>query len=209
MCCFFNNQNNCRNNCQCNRIALRGPIGPTGATGARGPIGPQGPVGPAGPQGPVGATGAVGPQGPVGATGATGPIGPQGLPGINDGITLETGASTVATNTIIPLVQTVITTDGTLTTTGNSITLPAGVYFVSYSADGYSADGTLSTSLYLNDAPIANQTLVDGDTSATNPAQQSKTVLINTVDGGTLSLYNTSADTATLSNASLTALRMA
>jgi hypothetical protein len=42
---------------------IRGPIGPTGATGSQGPpglTGPQGSTGPAGPQGPTGATGPAG-----------------------------------------------------------------------------------------------------------------------------------------------------
>ena len=76
-------------------IALKGPVGATGATGAAstvaGPIGATGatgPIGLTGPQGLTGATGAAstiaGPTGPIGATGATGPIGltgPQGLTG--------------------------------------------------------------------------------------------------------------------------------
>jgi hypothetical protein len=53
---------------------IRGPVGPTGATGSQGP---QGDTGDTGPQGNTGATGPQGPQGNVGATG------PQGA-GLND-----------------------------------------------------------------------------------------------------------------------------
>jgi len=68
-------------------LNLRGPVGPTGATGSIGPTGPVGPtgatgsIGPTGPVGPTGATGSIGPTGPVGPTGATGSIGPTGATG--------------------------------------------------------------------------------------------------------------------------------
>lgn len=49
-----------------NAVSLRGPQGPTGATGPQGPQGPTGTTGPAGPQGPTGTTGPTGPQGTAG-----------------------------------------------------------------------------------------------------------------------------------------------
>jgi Collagen triple helix repeat (20 copies) len=75
---------------------VRGPQGPTGATGATGPQGATGPAGQAGPQGiqgPAGADSTVpGPQGPAGAQGPAGPAGadstvpgpqgPQGIQGV-------------------------------------------------------------------------------------------------------------------------------
>ena len=76
-----------------------GATGPQGASGPQGPAGATGSQGTSGPQGPAGANGAQGPQGPIGLTG---PQGPQGVPGnlvpnspyyIQNGTTLQTGAS--------------------------------------------------------------------------------------------------------------------
>lgn len=50
----------CLSNCGCGAIkTTRGPIGPTGATGATGPAGPPGADGAAGAQGPPGANGSA------------------------------------------------------------------------------------------------------------------------------------------------------
>lgn len=57
-------------------IALSGPAGATGATGAQGAVGATGPQGLQGTTGPQGVRGATGPQG---VQGATGPAGPAGL----------------------------------------------------------------------------------------------------------------------------------
>ena len=115
--------------------------------------------------------------------------------------------ATVAPTTIIPIVQTAVTADSGLTVAGNGIVLPAGTYLVSYFANGAVPTGNLSTSLYLDGAPITGESIVLTPASATDNVGASKTALITTT-GGTLSLYNTSTDTATLSNASLTVLQM-
>ncbi len=79
-----------------------GATGPQGASGPQGPAGATGAQGTSGPQGPAGTAGAQGPQGPQGPIGLTGPQGPQGVPGnlvpnspyyIQNGTTLQTGAS--------------------------------------------------------------------------------------------------------------------
>ena len=60
---------------------IRGPTGPTGATGILGPTGPTGPTGFSGIQGftgPTGTSGAPGFTGPTGSMGSTGNIGPSG-----------------------------------------------------------------------------------------------------------------------------------
>lgn len=87
-----------------------GPIGPTGAgaTGADGPTGADGATGPVGPTGAgatgaTGSDGATGVQGDTGSTGAqgiTGPTGPQGSTGAGSTATINTVASTGATETI-------------------------------------------------------------------------------------------------------------
>lgn len=201
----------------------QGPIGPTGATGATGatgPVGPQGPVGatgatgavgPIGPQGPIGpagATGATGPQGPVGpagATGATGPQGPVGPAGTNDAVYAVATAATIAAGGIIPITLSAATADTTMTVTDNAVNVTeAGTYLVSYSTDGSVATGDFITSLYLNGAAVANESLNVG-----TDGTASKTILLNLAAGDSLALYNTSATVATLDNAGLTVLKLA
>ena len=228
MCNIFGCNNHHCNGCNhCNNIRyIRGPQGPTGATGARGPQGPQGPVGPigptgatgatgaigpqgpvgpqgeTGPQGPVGATGAVGPQGPTGATGATGPQGPSGT---NNAIYAGVNDTTADANAIIPLALVDQTADTTLSVSNGSVNLPqAGTYLISYFVNGSVPTGSLSTTLYLNDAPITAEVLTISSAGDLNSA--SKTILITTTGAGTLSLYNTSTETATIDGASIMAL---
>ncbi len=201
---FYNRR--CCNN---NPIVIRGPVGPTGATGARGPIGPQGPVGPAGPTGATGATGPVGPQGPVGpagATGATGPVGPQGPTGTGDAIYAGAGTVTVVSDAIIPITLDTATTDTTMTVSDGSINIAEdGVYLVSYFANGSTAEGNFAISLYQNDTLITGETI----TLTSGEGAISKTVLLSLGAGDTLSIYNSSDQTATLLDASITALKLA
>lgn len=238
MCNLFGNQQNCgcqNNNCsRCNNnpVVLRGPRGETGATGPRGPIGPQGATGPAGPQGPVGATGAigpqgpigltgatgatgpVGPQGPVGATGATGPVGPQGPigpigpSGTNDAIYAGTNATqTVTAGEIIPIAEISSTTDTTMSVSANQVNITeAGTYLVSYFVNGDATTGALSVSLYQDGALVTGETITIADAGTSSSG--SKTVLITTTGASTLAIYNTSADSATLSSATITALKL-
>ncbi len=223
MCCLFGNNCNC-NRCNCNNCNTttvirgpRGPIGPTGPQGARGPQGPQGAQGPAGPTGatgavgpqgpvgPVGATGAVGPQGPVGPTGATGATGPQGPAGTGDAIYANVDAVVVAPGEIIPLTLDAATPTSTMSVAGNAVVVPdEGTYLVSYFANGSATDDLL-TSLYLNGAPIASETL----TQSNGVNASSKTIVLIIPENSTLSLYNTSATQATLSGASITVLKLA
>lgn len=232
MCCLFGCNHNC--NCSNNNVRfIRGPIGPTGPQGARGPIGPQGAtgpigpqgptgatgaIGPQGPQGPVGATGAIGPQGPVGATGATGatgpqgpvgPQGPQGVSGTNDIIYAGNNATqAVAPNTIIAIDEIASTPTSTLSVVNSEVVLPeAGSYLVSYFANGSVPDDNLSLSLYLNGAPIAGENILAN--SVNEQVSLGKTVLINLTEAGTLSIYNTSTQTASLNSASITVLKTA
>jgi hypothetical protein len=93
-------------------VSLTGQAGATGATGSPGPTGPAGPTGPPGPQGPAGQPGQQGAQGPAG------PAGPAGvshgyIAGINDTLTVQ----------------------GTDTTVGSTVSLPAGTYLVTMSGD--------------------------------------------------------------------------
>ena len=221
MCCLFGNNNCC---CRNNNVRfIRGPIGPTGAQGARGPQGPQGatgPQGPAGPAGPTGATGAtgprgpigptgatgpVGPQGPIGPTGATGPVGPQGPAGTNDGIYASVETAVVAAGEIIPLTLTASTATTTMSVSDNSVVIgEAGSYLVSYYVGGSVPTNELITTLYLNDAPVSGESIIQSNSAGA----ASKTVILNLSAGDDLSLYNESATEATLSAASITVLKL-
>lgn len=216
-----NNNGCCRQSCNNNPIIIRGPVGPTGATGARGPIGPQGATGatgPAGPAGPTGATGTTGPIGPVGpqgpagptgatgATGATGPVGPQGPAGTNDAIYANLNATTVESESIIPIVLDTSTPATTMTVSDNAVNITeGGTYLVSFFANGSVPTGDFSTSLYQNGSAIAGETIIISDSVGAG----SKTILVNASAGDTLSLFNTSGETATLLGASLTVLKVA
>lgn len=154
----------------------------------------RGPMGPAGPRGP---------QGPQGATGATGATGASGT---NNAVYANSGATTVATQTIIPLALNTSTAGNTFSVTDNHVVLPqSGTYLVSFFVNGYSASGSLVTALYLNDSAITNQAITLSATSD-SVNSGSKTVLITATAGSRLSLYNASTDSATLSDASLTVM---
>ena len=213
--------------CNNNPIIIRGPVGPTGATGARGPIGPQGPVGPIGPTGatgatgatgpigpqgpigpagPTGATGPIGPVGPTGATGATGPVGPQGPAGTGDALYANSGTTTVASDAIIPIELDTATDDTTMSVSDNAINITdAGIYLVSYFANGSVDAGDFAVSLYQNGVELADERI-----SVTTPSGAlSKTILLALDAGDTLSIYNTSGSVEALLGASITALKLA
>ena len=182
----------------------QGPQGETGATGAVGPQGPAGATGPQGPQGETGATGAVGPQGPAGATG---PQGPQGPAGVSYTVHAEnTATESVATNTIIPISQTAQSTGGTFTVSNNAVNVPIGEYLVTFGGAVSTTGATQKTiTLYVNGA-ASNNVVYDGsDTGITSAA---KTVYLNFSSPGTLSIYNTTADTASFNNAFITVTQL-
>ena len=215
----------CRNNIYpCNPPARlcsviagpRGPVGPQGIPGPRGfngLRGPQGVPGPVGPQGPAGATGPQGPQGETGATGAVGPqgpagaTGPQGPAGVSYTVHAEnTATESVATNAIIPISQTAQSTGGTFTVSNNAVNVPIGEYLVTFGGAASTRGATQKTiTLYVNGA-ASNNVVYDGsDTGITSAA---KTVYLNFSSPGTLSIYNTTADTASFNNAFITVTQL-
>ncbi len=182
-------------------IGPQGPQGETGATGAVGPQGPAGAIGPQGPQGETGATGAVGPQGPAGATG------PQGPAGVSYTVHAEnTATESVATNTIIPISQIAQSTGGTFTVSNNAVNVPIGEYLVTFGGAASTTGATQKTiTLYVNGA-TSNNVVYDGsDTGITSAA---KTVYLSFSSPGTLSIYNTTADTASFNNAFITVTQL-
>ena len=219
--------NSCNRRCNNNPIVIRGPVGPTGATGARGPIGPQGATGPqgpagptgatgpqgpigltgaTGPQGPIGLTGATGPQGPIGPTGATGPQGPAGPAGTGDAIYANLDGTTAVSGAIIPIALDTATPTTTMSVTDNAVNIAeAGTYLVSFFTNGSVPTGEFSTSLYQNGTALAGESIIISDSAGAG----SKTILVNASAGDTLSIYNTSAETATLLGASLAVLKLA
>ncbi|CDD09144.1 collagen triple helix repeat [Clostridium sp. CAG:349] len=208
-----------------------GPQGPQGLTGATGAVGPQGPAGATGPQGPAGvsytvhaentatesvatnaiipisqtaqtgATGAVGPQGPAGATG------PQGPAGVSYTVHAEnTATESVATNAIIPISQTAQSTGGTFSVSNNAVNVPIGEYLVTFGGAASTTGATQKTiTLYVN-GEATNNVVYDGsDPGITSAA---KTVYLNFSSPGTLSIYNTTADTASFNNAFITVTQL-
>jgi len=168
--------------------------------------GPQGPVGPQGPQGATGPTGAAGPAGTTGATGATGPQGPAGPAGTNDAVYASVGTEVVSAGAIIPLSLNTATADTTMTVSNNAISVTEeGTYLVSFYVGGSVPTNEFNTTLYLNGAAIAGETIVQSNSAGA----AGKTILINLSSGDALSLVNTSATEATLSNASITVLKLA
>ena len=180
-----------RRSCNNNPVIIRGPVGATGATGARGPIGPQGPVGPAGP---------------TGATGPVGPVGPQGPAGTGDALYASVGTTTVESGAIIPIAFNTSTIDTTMSVSDNEIVInESGVYLISYFANGFVSSGNVSLSLYLNESVLTGETLSVNSLSGA----LTKTILLNLTAGDTLSIYNSSINTATFIGASITALKLA
>ena len=223
MCLFGCGNCNCNHNCNSINVIRgpRGPMGPSGPQGARGPIGPQGPVGPTGPTGATGATGPIGPIGPTGATGATGatgPIGPvgpqgptgatgpQGPAGTSQALYAGTNTVVVASGAIIPIELISESPASTMTVSNNEVVINEnGSYLVSYFASGSVPADDFITSLYLNDAIITNESIVQTNSAGS----ASKTVLLNLSVNDTLSLYNTSTNEATILDASITVLKVA
>lgn len=190
----------CRNNIYpCNPPARLCSV-----SGPRGPVGPQGIPGPRGfngLRGPQGVPGPVGPQGPAGETG------PQGPAGVSYTVHAEnTATESVATNTIIPISQTAQSTGGTFTVSNNAVNVPIGEYLVTFGGAASTTGATQKTiTLYVNGA-TSNNVVYDGsDTGITSAA---KTVYLNFSSPGTLSIYNTTADTASFNNAFITVTQL-
>ena len=79
--------------------------------------------------------------------------------------------------------------------------MPAGTYLINYSANN--TGGTATTlSLYRNGAAVTGQ-------SATGTGNLGGTSILTVSEGDTIALYNTGADTATLTNAGITAVKLA
>lgn len=88
-------------------------------------------------------------------------------------------------------------------TTSGAITLSAGTYAITYSANGtIPASGTVSLELELNGVAVSDS-IVSATQTASNVASLSKTVVITVPQTSTLELVNASSDAATFSNVSV------
>lgn len=151
---------------------------------------------------PRGLAGPVGPRGPIGPQGATGASGTSNI--IYAGVNSST---TIATNTIIPITQLASTANGSMSVSSNAVNLPeAGSYLVSYYVNGSVPSGDLIYALYLNGSALSGESITMTNTAGSSSAA-GKTILITTTAAGTLSVYNLSAETVTLSSATITVLK--
>jgi hypothetical protein len=93
-----------------------------------------------------------------------------------------------------------------MTVTDNAVDITeSGVYLVSYYASGSVDTGEFIVSLYLNDLQVLNESIIQPNSSGAG----SRTVLIDLDAGDSLALYNTSASAASLTDASITVLKLA
>jgi hypothetical protein len=80
----------------------------------------------------------------------------------------------------------------------------AGTYMVSYYVGGSVPTNEFIVSLYLNGSAITGENLIQSNSAGVG----SKTILLTLPANSTLSLVNSSATEATLSNASITAQKL-
>ena len=118
----------------------------------------------------------------------------------------NTATESVLTNTIIPISQTAQSTGGTFTVSNNVVNVPIGEYLVTFGGAASTTVATQKTiTLYVNGA-ASNNVVYDGsDTGITSAA---KTVYLNFSSPGTLSIYNTTSDTASFNNAFITVTQL-
>ncbi len=183
MCCFFNSFNNCPNQ---NIRYIRGPMGPTGATGARGPIGPQGPQGPQGAQGPI------------------------GVVSTNNSVYAGTNTTqTVTAGSVIPIGLIASSPNTNMTVSANAVNITeSGTYLVSYAVNGSVGSDDLILSLYQNGTQIPGETINMQNTADAN-SSGAKTILLNVTAPATLSIFNSSQQTATINSGTLTVVKVA
>jgi hypothetical protein len=93
-----------------------------------------------------------------------------------------------------------------MTVSDNAVNITEdGTYLVSYFVGGSVPTNEFITALYLNGSAITGENIVQSNSAGA----ASKTVLLNLSAGDNLSLYNTSGTDATLSGASITAVKVA
>lgn len=132
------------------------------------------------------------------------------LPTNQYGFFNNTAPGGIATNAIIPVtlsvgIGTAITAS---TTTSGAVTLLAGTYEISYFVEGtIPSGGTISAKLSLNGTDVPGSTLTNTATAG-NVVNLGKTIIITVNQTSTLQLVNTTSETTTYSNASMSIKRL-
>lgn len=191
----------------------QGPKGDTGATGAQGPKGDTGAAGAQGPKGDTGATGAQGPKGDTGATGAQGPKGDPGTAATNENAMLyNTASQSVKSGAALNFAARQINSaSGSITASGTTgLSLTKGQYLVVFETDAFVANsGTIALALALNGnlLPYAASSLAK--TGSNNNERIGLTAILDLAATQTLTVENTSTDTNTHANSTLTVVKLA
>ena len=116
---------------------------------------------------------------------------------------------TIANGSIIPVSLVILGGEGGgITPSAGAINVTPGTYEVNYFAGGtVPAGGTLSVALQLNGLTVSGSQI-----SSTQPVSSTtnltRTIVVSAVDGGTISLINTSSEAATFSFASVFVRRL-
>ncbi len=120
----------------------------------------------------------------------------------------NTSPGSIASQAVIPL-GLVINEGGSVVPSANGgVTLAAGVYEVSYFANGtVSANGTLSIKLVLNNADVPGS-VVTSTQAAGDVSSLTQTMILTVQQPSTLLLVNNSQDLTTFSNASMSIRRI-
>ena len=115
----------------------------------------------------------------------------------------NTAVGTVGANAIIPLAIVQGGGAGISATGGGAIALAAGIYEVTYFANGtIPASGTLSIKLRLNGVDVAGSVISDTQTTG-NVSSLTQTVVITVSQAGIIELANNSTDEVTFTVGSL------
>jgi hypothetical protein len=178
----------------------QGPAGSKGDTGAAGSAGPQGPAGPKGDTGDAGATGPIGPAGP------TGPAGADGVSSFAEFYALmpPDNAATVAPGTDVDFPQDGpqdSSADIARASAGSFVLGNIGVYHVAFSVpvdeagqleltlDGnplaYTVTGRATGTSAIAGGALVQTTAVNEILTVRNPADESTSLTITPLAGGT------------------------
>lgn len=120
-------------------------------------------------------------------------------------------AGAVANLTAIPLTAGAGTPNTTLNVANNALNLPVGTYLINFGATANSSEGTASSvtvQLYANGSPISGQAVGSNGTTAL-PASANGSLIYTATAPTALSLYNTSGNSVTVSNAYIVAQKLA
>lgn len=143
------------------------------------------------------------PQNVIRIVGPRGPRGPMGPQGINNAVYGIATAQTVVAGGNIPLIQSVATTPSSITVNNGIVTLPIGVYSITYGVDATSA---IDVDLTANGAPVSNITATAPTAGGTASTQ--KTLLYNATAPTNLALINGGTADLTLTSGNISVIKL-